>query len=129
MYVGRLQVTLFVRDVEASVEYYQRVLGFAFRGYWDPETHRVVEGWNRPEPPPFAEMLAGENRIGLRPAAHEPESSTVECALVAADLDVLYRRVRDNDADATQPTLQPWGARTFTVTDPDGHTWVIARSD
>ncbi len=62
---GMLQVTLYVAEVVKSVEFYQSVLGLDFRGYWDPGSESIVEKWEHRDPPGYAEVRAGSNRVIL----------------------------------------------------------------
>lgn len=128
MVTGRLQVTLFVSDVLKSVDYYRNVLGFEFNGYWNPKTQGVEQEWGHDEPPEYAEVLAGENRIGLRPAQGPVQPGAVECSLEVTGIDHLHEQVRVRGGQATLPADQPWGARTFTTSDPDGHLWLFLES-
>jgi catechol 2,3-dioxygenase-like lactoylglutathione lyase family enzyme len=96
-------LTLHVRDVERSREFYSTLPGFEL------QQHR---------PGQFALFRVGDSLLGLigfgAPGFH------VEVA--TSDLDQLYERLRDRGVPVKSPPGQrPWGERTLTVVDPDGN--------
>jgi uncharacterized glyoxalase superfamily protein PhnB len=128
MILGNLQVTLFVQDVMRSVEFYRNALGFRFKGYWDAETQRAVEIWEKEARPGYAELRVGDSSIGLRSAKGEIVPGSIECAVEVGDLNSLYSKLLQMSIRVSQPEDQPWGTRTMTVLDPDGHPWIILES-
>ena len=123
MFVGRLHVIIFVSDVVRSVAFYKEVLGFGFKGYWDASHNRIQESWDDASQPDYAELFVGENRIGLRPSANVVPASAIECSIEVEDVGALFRSALEKGAHLPGPVEQPWGARTLTIEDPDGHVW------
>jgi len=123
MYTGRLQLTLFVRDVPESVDYYQRVLGFSFAGYWSPAARRFVDNGTMVESTDRAELQAGPNRILLRKGRQPSISRAAEYSLEVEDLDLIHRRAVASGGSTDRPNVESNGARRFTLTDGDGHVW------
>lgn len=123
MFKGNLQITLSVRNVVHSVEFYQNVLGFDFRGYWDPVHDDVVDVWQGEVQPEYAEVYVGENRVGLQPSSNGIQPGAAEFALRVDDVDRLYQSVLEAGVHATPPVNERWGSRHLTVQDPDGHIW------
>ena len=123
IYTGKLEITLFVRDLPNSVDYYQRVLGFSFTGYWNAAGKRFVDDWTSAASTDRAELQAGPNRIMLRQAEERPLSPTAEYSLEVEDLDLVHRRATASGGAADIPRLASNGARRFTLTDADGHVW------
>ncbi|MFP4601206.1 MAG: VOC family protein [Persicimonas sp.] len=123
MLEGKLQVMLYVSDLERSVEFYRDRLGFGFSGYWDDATDEVVEDWDDVEEPGYAEVTVGEDSVGLHPDPDfEPGRTRIKISFTVDDVDAIYEAaVADGVVEATEPEDFPWGARMFTITDPDGH--------
>jgi uncharacterized glyoxalase superfamily protein PhnB len=128
MYTGKLQITLFVRDVPESVEYYQRVLGFSFSGYWSPAAQRFVDTGSMIESTDRAELLAGPNRILLRKAEAQSALRAAEYSLEVEDLDLVHRRAVASGGLTDRPSVVSNGDRRFTLTDGDGHVWHLYQS-
>src|SRR3712207_550124 len=104
----RLRLELFVDDLDRSVDFYRRVLGF----------HLVRQD------PGYASLCNGAVVLGLGPAAGLPErrGAGVEVVLEVDDLDAAYARVRQAGVDPVEPLLdRPWGLRDFRILDPDGY--------
>jgi uncharacterized glyoxalase superfamily protein PhnB len=127
MYTGRLQVALYVGNVVRSVDYYQRVLGFTFVGFWDAEGLRFVDRWRSTAPPEHAELRAGDNPIVLQPDDGRERRGRAEYVLEVDDLDLVFRRARANGGRVVDPWVHCTGDRMFTLTDPDGHVWRLVQ--
>jgi predicted enzyme related to lactoylglutathione lyase len=123
MYTGELQLNLLVPDVVASVDFFQRVFGFSFHGYWDPAARLAVSEWTGPGQPDYAEVRAGNARIGLRPGGHHAPARAPEFALSVTNAAEAERRLRDAGGAPTTPEVQPWGATMFSATDLNGYRW------
>jgi len=123
MFIGRLHLIIFVSDVVRSTAFYKDMLGFGFKGFWDAPNNRIVESWNDSSQPDYAELFVGDNRIGLRPTGNVVPASAVECSIEVDDVDALFRSLADKGMIVPGPVKQPWGARTLTIEDPDGHVW------
>ena len=103
------RATLGVRSVPASIEFYDRALGF---------TVRTTMG----EPPTFA--LLGRDDVGLGlGAAESPAVAGFACCYFDVDgVEELHQRCVDAGARITNGlTRWPWGNYDFVIADPDGH--------
>jgi uncharacterized glyoxalase superfamily protein PhnB len=116
-----LQVTLAVPKVVASVEFYRKVFGFHFQGYWDPVARRALQEWTSAAQPEYAEVRAGESRVGLRPGGGRFDG--VELSLTVSDSSALFEQIRRAGGDPTAPAVQTWGAKMFSATDLNGLRW------
>lgn len=120
----RLRMELFVDDLDASVAFYDRALGF--------RVDRRDEG--------YVSMRRGTVVLGLGPVAKLPESGTgpgftrqrlgagkgagVEIVLELDDLDevvALHDHCRDVATVAEALQRRPWGRWDFRIADPDGY--------
>ncbi len=104
----RLRLELFVDDLDRSVDFYQRALGF-----------RLVR-----RDPGYASLVNGSVVLGLGPAADLPErrGAGVEIVLEVNDLDAAWARVqRAGVRPVEEPRDRPWGLRDFRIVDPDGY--------
>lgn len=114
-----LQVELFVADLDASIAFYTRILGFEMG-------ERQTDG--------YAPLANGPVGIALNARATLPEDHPiylapgerpgrgVEFVLWAADLHALYAHVQERGwpiSGALQ--RQPWGLDDFRLQDPDGY--------
>jgi lactoylglutathione lyase len=115
-----LRVELFVEDVERSVAFYRRVLGFA------EEPH---SGDRR-----YVALRRGEARLGIGAVEALPEDHPVrwrsserlglgvEIVLEIPDLEAAYHHARAAGHPlATELVRQPWGLLDFRLHDPDGY--------
>jgi catechol 2,3-dioxygenase-like lactoylglutathione lyase family enzyme len=113
---------IYVRDVAASVTFYERAFG--------------LEQRFRHESGQYAEMETGATALAF--AARELAGETVreladrepagfEVCLVDEDVEGAYNRAVDSGAQAVSaPEEKPWGQRTAYVRDPDGTLIEIA---
>lgn len=118
-FAGALRLELFVADVERSVEFYQRVLGFA--------TERTSAG--------YASLRRGDAIVGIGaasglPAGHYFDASAlggrrgagVEIVLEVGDLEAAFEAAQAAGARVlSSPSMRPWGLRDFRLADPDGY--------
>jgi lactoylglutathione lyase len=116
-----LRLELFVEDMDESVSFYQRVLGF-----------EVV----REERGDYASLRSGDIMLGIGPIAKLPETGGyftrgiasqkrglgVEIVMEVDDLSTAHRRVLDSGHPVFEPQQQrPWGLWDFQIVDPDGY--------
>ena len=95
-------LTLHVKDVERSREFYERIPGVVL------QHHR---------PGQFALFQIGDILLGLLQVG-----SGFHIELVTADLDDLYTDLRSRGIEPKGPPRdRSWGERTFIVADPDGN--------
>jgi lactoylglutathione lyase len=117
----RLRLELFVEDMETSLGFYTRVLGF-----------EVV----RDQPGNYASLRNGEVVLGLGPISKLPEEGGyftreigslrrglgVEIVLEVDGVDEWHRRVVASGHPVFEvPQERPWGSRDFRIVDPDGY--------
>ena len=116
------QPQLFVSDIQAACDFYSQKLGFALA---------FIYG----EPPFYAQVARGAARLNLRhiemPAFHpelrKRESDILSATITADDVKALFLEYTANGAPFHQPLrLEPWGARTFIICDPDGNLIAFA---
>jgi uncharacterized glyoxalase superfamily protein PhnB len=107
---------LFVRDVSASVAFFQQKLGFEID---------FLHG----APPFYGSVSRGEICLHLR-FVHQPnfaELAAREVSLILATVEVsdvqgLFEEFKERGVEFAQmPTKQPWGGMDFHVRDPDGN--------
>jgi lactoylglutathione lyase len=113
---------LYVRDVPASVEFYERAFGLERRllhesgQYAELETGSTALAF-------AAQELAAESVREL--ADREPGG--FEICLVDEDVEGTFSRAIESGAEAvSEPEEKPWGQRTAYVRDPDGTLIEIA---
>jgi catechol 2,3-dioxygenase-like lactoylglutathione lyase family enzyme len=117
------RLELFVADLDASIGFYERVLGFALErrdeGYASLRRGDAVLGLGRisglpPDGP--GPGFTQERLSGIRGAG-------TEIVLEVEDLDDASARA--GDAVAEPIALRPWGLRDFRLADPDGYYWRV----
>lgn len=103
------RTTLGVRDVRASIDFYERAVGFSVI---------VTMG----EPPTFAMIGDGDAGLGLGQVANPAVAGFACCYFNVDGVEELHQRCVDAGATITNHlTHQPWGNYDFVVADPDGH--------
>lgn len=116
------QPQLFVSDIHAACDFYSQKLGFA---------PGLIYG----EPPFYAQVVRGAARLNLRhvemPAFHpeirQREKDILSATITLDDVKALFLEYTANGVPFHQPLrLEPWGARTFIVCDPDGNLIAFA---
>jgi len=120
-FTGEILPVLYVRNLPASVNFYQQ-LGFRFDHYFDHHTGDSVNEWKYEDSPLYAEMWAGSARFALHKASSS-DSLVVGGArhyFGVTDIDVHYERVKGNGIHVGEIINRPW-MRMFSVVDPDGH--------
>ena len=101
--VGFDGLTLHVRDLDRSRDFYRRVPGFQEVG------HR---------PGRISLFQVGDRLLGL---LQLPRSSGFHLEVGVSDLDEMHRRLLEAGLEPQSgPLDRPWGERTFNLVDPDG---------
>jgi lactoylglutathione lyase len=118
---ARLRLELFALDMEASIAFYTRVLGFELA---------------RHEPGDYASLRLGDVVLGIGPVAKLPEKGGyfgrdmatlrrglgVEIVIEVDDVEGCHERVADSGHPILEPLRdRPWGLRDFRISDPDGY--------
>jgi uncharacterized glyoxalase superfamily protein PhnB len=118
-----LQASLTVGDLEQSVAWYTRALGFleSRRIERDGKLRGVV-------------VQAGAVRLilnqddGAKGWERSKGQGMSFQITTGQDIDAMAEQVRAYGSPLdTEPTDTPWGARVFRVRDPDGFRWTISR--
>jgi len=115
---------LFVTDIEASLDFFTRKLGFAI-------------AFTFGEPPFYAQVMRDGARLNLRsvdqpvidPALRDREEllSAALTVATAAEIKQLFLEFQSADVAFVQTLkTQPWGARNFLIKDPDGNLLLFA---
>jgi len=115
---------LFVKDIKTACDFFTGKLGF---------TKVFVYG----EPPFYAQVKRDNARLNFRcvdgavvdPARRERESllSAAITVATAAEIRELFREFQAAGVSFAQPLKhEPWGAKDFIVTDPDGNLVLFA---
>jgi pyrimidine deaminase RibD-like protein/catechol 2,3-dioxygenase-like lactoylglutathione lyase family enzyme/LPS sulfotransferase NodH len=116
----RLRVELFVRDLDASCEFYTNVLDLRMIRR-DPSDYTVLQS---------RDVTLGLQRFSALPSHHHlrrAEASTpfgigVELVFEVDNLDHSFAKVASAGRPILErPQVRPWGARDFRVVDPDGY--------
>jgi uncharacterized glyoxalase superfamily protein PhnB len=109
---------LAVANVEASMAFLERVLGFT----------RGVVLRSDGGPARYAEMRHGESVVMLIPKGDRSSATGGASALYAyvPDVDSAAAQARAAGASVDEPQDRPWGDRAAVIVDPDGYRWVLA---
>jgi catechol 2,3-dioxygenase-like lactoylglutathione lyase family enzyme len=115
-----LRLELFVRDMDASIEFYRRVLGFALLRR-EPDYASIRSGGVTFGLGPISELPA-EDGYFTRARLSGDRGAGVEIVLEVDDVGAYHERV----LAAGRPVLhalqaRPWGLTDFRITDPDGY--------
>jgi catechol 2,3-dioxygenase-like lactoylglutathione lyase family enzyme len=124
MNTGRasLRLELFVDDLEASIRFYQRALGFRLvrreADYASLELGGAILGLG-----PVAKLPAGTDGPGFtRDRLAGIRGAGVEIVLEVADVEAAFATAQRAQARIVEPPRdRPWGLRDFRVLDPDGY--------
>ena len=96
-----------VRDLDASIAWYERLFGTEAKGHWPPDA------------PTYAHFDVGSTQFAL--GRYDPVPATgARFNFEVADVDAWWARVGP-DADIVEELFDtPYGTRKFTIRDPDG---------
>ncbi|MFS0655901.1 VOC family protein [Bacillus sp. 179-C3.3 HS] len=109
---------LYVHDVEASIEFYQDILGFPVKmrveSYVEFDTGEVTLSINSRQD--VRESLGLPVPEGIHP------SQTFELGFVVDDVEQTIAVMKEKGVPVIkEPAKKPWGQTVAYVTDPDGH--------
>lgn len=117
-------VVLYVKDVAASLAFYEEAFGLTRRFYNDDQGKaygEVETGVCRLAFYNFA--LARTQFKVFTPAASDKAPLGFEISLVTSDVPALFARaVKAGATVVNEPTTKPWGQTTACLRDKDGHT-------
>lgn len=107
-------VTLAVRDMARSVDFYQSKVGL-----------ELLHGGANTS---FTSFRLGDGYLNLTLVPEGGWSWWGRAILYVSDVDAMHRRLVESGlTPTTTPQDAPWGERYFHVTDPDGHELSFAR--
>jgi uncharacterized glyoxalase superfamily protein PhnB len=118
--------TLIVKDVEASSNFYQNVLGFKHIFTMpgpDGKPSLVHLRWVK-----YADLLITKPRD--RKELTEPKGVGISLNFnmfdhFEGDMDAFAKHARESGANVIGPADQPWNVREVTVVDPDGYKLIF----
>lgn len=118
-------ITMFISDIARSRAFYETVFGWT-RLYQDD--HAVGFDCGNA----IVNLLLEEEAPGLiAPAPVAPQSAGARCQLTiwVEDVDAVASELAAKGVSLLSgPIDRPWGQRTVTFSDPDGHIWEIAQN-
>lgn len=114
-------VVLYVSDLDASREFYEKKLGFKVKesqeGYVEFATSGV--------PLALMSMDAAKDLTGQKPQSGGAPRFSLSLGAVP-DVDKKYEEMKAAGVKfLKKPVTQPWGQRTTHFTDPDGNLWEV----
>jgi catechol 2,3-dioxygenase-like lactoylglutathione lyase family enzyme len=120
---GISAITLFVDDIERAAGFYSRAFGLPVH-FRDAES--VVFG--------FADTLVNLLAVSSAPELVAPaaigsrrDGARFQLTLSVDDVDATCALLRERGVTLLNgPVDRPWGVRTASFQDPDGHVWEIA---
>lgn len=113
VFFERLQVALGVRDVERSVAFYGRHLGFEVLSTIGEE---------------FALLGRDSVTVALVLASAPAVAGFACCYIYVSDVEAVHSACERDRVTMTNPlTKHPWGTRDFVIRDPDGHQVAIGQ--
>lgn len=115
---------LYVEDVAATLDFYERAFGLARRFFHDDGGKSYGELETGATCLAFASLSLAEEHLGQRPVTSDPIGAPLafEIALVTDDVDALYARALDAGASAVSaPAIKPWGQTVAYVRDASGY--------
>jgi catechol 2,3-dioxygenase-like lactoylglutathione lyase family enzyme len=117
--VADLRIEIFPDDLDVTVDFYTRVLGF-----------QLVRD-ERTQVSPYVSLTLGRVRLGAarRPLVQRTMRRPpvgVELVIEVEDLDDAMARVQAAEWPVDEAlTTQPWGLRDFRLVDPSGYYWRV----
>ena len=117
-------VILYVKDVPASLAFYEKAFGLTRRFYNDDNGKAYGELEMGAARLAFASLELAEVTLKQKVAAAAPDKAPlgVEIALVTPDVQALFVRATKAGATVvTEPEAKPWGETVACLRDQDGH--------
>lgn len=117
-----IQLSMTVNDLEKSVAWYHDVVGFTIDRKMEREGKVVATS-----------LVAGDVRILLNQEDGAKGWDRVKGQGLSLQLttaqdidDIAYRIKKSGGVLESDPADMPWGARVFSLRDPDGYRWVFS---
>jgi uncharacterized glyoxalase superfamily protein PhnB len=121
---GATSVSITVKDIHKSVDWYQNVVGFG--------VERTVEREGRPV---FVALKAGDVRLSLNQDNGAKGWDRIKGLgfsiniWTTEEIDAIANRIKASGGQLdSEPVDAPWGARYFRLTDPDGFKLAVLKS-
>lgn len=122
---GAASAMLVVTDVKAAMAFYQKALGFQKRGLMNGPDGQPMHAELRLRdttlmlgPESLARNMKGPKALGGTPCT---------LYLYVENVDKVFAKAVQLGATALMPVMdQFWGDRAGVLSDPEGHTWMIA---
>lgn len=117
-------VILYVKDVAATLAFYEQAFGLARRFFNDDNGKAYGELETGAARLAFASLELARAHVGQDVVTTAPGKPPLgfEVALTAADVPALYARaVKAGAAPVSEPAAKPWGQTVAYVRDKDGH--------
>ncbi len=116
-----LRMELFTSDMEKSVDFYTKILGFTMEGKKVNESYQPVKNGN---------VVIGIGPISKLSQDHHFNPNLenmrkgygVEIVLEVNNIQKVYERVKSSGYSVDEPlSTQNWGLKDFRIIDPDGY--------
>jgi lactoylglutathione lyase len=118
---------LYVRDVSASLEFYERAFGQRRRFLHESGEYAELETGGTALAFAALELAASNLPEEFRPVAAGESSPAFEVCFVSDDVGAAFERaVREGAERVSAPQTKPWGQKVAYVRDPDGTLVEIA---
>ena len=117
-------VILYVKDVSATLTFYEKAFGLSRRFFNDDHGKAYGELETGSARLAFASLELAREHLKQEVVAASPNQPPLgfEIALVASDVPALYARAVEAGATAvSEPATKPWGQTVAYVRDQDGH--------
>lgn len=117
-------VILYVKDVSASLGFYEEAFGLSRRFFNDDNGKTYGELETGAARLAFASLEMAKAILKLEVVAASPDKAPlgIEIALVTPDVPALYARAVKAGATAvSEPAVKPWGQTVAYLRDKDGH--------
>lgn len=117
-------VILYVKDVSASLAFYEKAFGFSNRFFHDDAGKAYGELETGATRLAFASLELASASLKQTPVTVSPASAppASEIAMVTPDVHEVYARALQTGATAyAEPAQKPWGQVVAYVRDIDGH--------
>ena len=117
-------VILYVKDVAASIEFYEQAFGLKRRFFTEEGEKAYGELHTGAACLAFASMGSAKEHIGQEVVTAAPDKPPLafEVALVTEDVNALFdRAVKAGAASVQKPATKPWGQTVAYVRDNVGH--------
>ena len=127
--VKDLSPVVIARDADASMAFYENVLGFEETSALRAPDGSVIHGMARSGDVMIQFSPAETRGFELKPDQVLGHGVTFSMHVDDdQDIDAYYATVVANGGKITEPIVdQPWGDRSFTVVDPDGYQLMFSK--